>query len=89
MIGIDRPMSGRSTVLPIMCLYRSSEGWTATAVSPSIVSGRVVATWSDSPEPATGYLIVQIWPACSTYSISSSATAVRSCTSQLTRRLPR
>lgn len=25
-------------------LYRSSSGWTAIAVSPSIVSGRVVAT---------------------------------------------
>ncbi len=30
--------------LPHECLYRSSSGCTATAVSPSIVSGRVVAT---------------------------------------------
>ena len=64
MIGIVRPVSGSSTVLPIRCLYRGSSGWTATAVSPSIVSGRVVATCRASPlvEPATGYLIVQRWP---------------------------
>ena len=49
MIGILRPVSGRSTVLPIRCLYRGSSGWTATAVSPSIVSGRVVATCRTSP----------------------------------------
>lgn len=28
---------------PIMSWYRSSSGWTATAVSPSLVSGRAVA----------------------------------------------
>ena len=64
MIGICRPVSGRSTCLPIRCWYRGSSGWTATAVSPSIVSGRVVAMCRTSPvgEPATGYLIVQRWP---------------------------
>ena len=42
MIGISRPFSGIVTVLPTRCLYRSSDGCTHTAVSPSIVSGRVV-----------------------------------------------
>ncbi len=37
-------MRGRIASLPMRCRYRSSSGWTATAVSPSMVSGRVVAT---------------------------------------------
>ncbi len=47
-----------STSLPIRCLYLSSSGCTATAVSPRMVSGRVVATGRCSPvvEPAIGYL---------------------------------
>ena len=43
-IGISLPVNGRATVLPTRSLYRSSSGCMATAVSPSIVSGRVVAT---------------------------------------------
>ena len=50
-IGISRPTIGSVKVLPIKCLYRSSLGFTATPVSPSIVSGRVVAT-SINPEPS-------------------------------------
>ena len=42
--GILRLASGSNTSLPIYLLYRSSSGCTATAVSPSMVSGRVVAT---------------------------------------------
>ena len=55
MMGNSRPVIGWRTLLPIIALYRSSSGCTATAVSPSIVSGRVVAT-TISPEPsASGY----------------------------------
>ncbi|CAB4590342.1 unannotated protein [freshwater metagenome] len=43
MIGIMRLTSGNKTSLPIMSLYLGSFGFTATAPSPSIVSGRVVA----------------------------------------------
>ena len=51
-IGISRLVSGSATVVPIRCWYRSSSGWTATAVSPSIVSARVVATTIEfSPSP--------------------------------------
>ena len=46
-IGMLRFVSGSVTCLPIRCWYRSSSGWTATAVSPSIVSTRVVATTID------------------------------------------
>ncbi|RUS71313.1 hypothetical protein EGW08_020921, partial [Elysia chlorotica] len=44
-IGILRPSSnGCCTNFPWRCAYLGSSGWTATAVSPSIVSIRVVAT---------------------------------------------
>ena len=43
-MGISRPTRGRMHFLPTMSLYRSSLGLTATPVSPSMVSGRVVAT---------------------------------------------
>src|SRR4030067_1026302 len=33
------------STFPIICRYRSSSGWTATAVSPSMVSGRVGAAF--------------------------------------------
>lgn len=50
--GIVRPVSGSLICLPIRCAYRSSSGCTATAVSPSIVSARVVATTMvSSPSP--------------------------------------
>ena len=54
MIGILRFIKGKITCLPTQCLYRSSSGWTATAVSASIVSGRVVAITSASSEPSMG-----------------------------------
>ena len=44
MIGIRRPTSGRITCWPIRWPSFSFSGCTATAVSPSMVSGRVVAT---------------------------------------------
>ena len=47
-IGISRPTNGSITVLPTRCAYRSSSGCTATAVSPSMVSTRVVATTIES-----------------------------------------
>ena len=43
MTGISRPVSGRTTFLPTRAVKRSSDGFTATAVSPGSVSGRVVA----------------------------------------------
>ena len=44
MIGISRFTRGRRTNLPMAQFQRGSSGCTATAVSPSMVSGRVVAT---------------------------------------------
>jgi hypothetical protein len=38
---------------------RGSWEWTATAVSPSIVSGRVVATTIDLSVPSIGYRMCQ------------------------------
>ena len=50
--GISRFMIGSSTVRPTRCRYRSSSGCTAIAVSPSMVSTRVVATTTESaPSP--------------------------------------
>ena len=43
-IGISLSIKGRMSVLPIRFLYLLSSEFTATAVSPSIVSGLVVAT---------------------------------------------
>ena len=42
-IGIGLFNIGKITNLPFKCLYLSSSGLTATAVSPKIVSGLVVA----------------------------------------------
>src|SRR5262249_62163385 len=70
-IGSNRPRIGNRTCFPIRCLYRSSSGCTATPVSPSIVSGRVVATTIDScppvplspcPPATTGYATYQRLP---------------------------
>ena len=52
MIGISRSVRGTRTRLPIRPRYCSALGWTAMAVSPMIVSGRVVAT-TISPDPST------------------------------------
>mmetsp|Transcript_25038 Transcript_25038/g.68035 ORF Transcript_25038/g.68035 Transcript_25038/m.68035 type:complete len:224 (-) Transcript_25038:1634-2305(-) len=54
MMGMRRWLSGCTANLPCRCLYLGSSGWTATAVSPSMVSGRVVAT-TISPPPSRGY----------------------------------
>ena len=43
-MGINLFTIGRITFFPIKCLYLSSSGFTATAVSPNNVSGLVVAT---------------------------------------------
>ena len=58
-VGDDRELARQRTDAAPSCrscaLWRGSSGCTATAVSPSIVSGRVVAT-TTSPEPsASGY----------------------------------
>mmetsp|Transcript_7328 Transcript_7328/g.12633 ORF Transcript_7328/g.12633 Transcript_7328/m.12633 type:complete len:200 (+) Transcript_7328:2154-2753(+) len=50
MMGMRRPLMGWITNLPCMWVYLGSSGWTATAVSPNMVSGRVVAT-TISPSP--------------------------------------
>ena len=63
-------------------------GCTATAVSPSMVSGRVVATvMKVSARPSTGYLKCQSCPLVSTCCTSRSEMAVSSFGSQLTSRL--
>ncbi len=57
MTGISLSVSGNFIIFPINALYRSSSGFTATAVSPSIVSGRVVATvrvFKSPTGPASG-----------------------------------
>lgn len=46
--GILRWQKGCSTAFPFRCWYLASAGWTATAVSPSMVSIRVVATITSS-----------------------------------------
>ena len=80
---------GKTTFLPIYFLYRSSSGFTATAVSPNIVSGRVVATISPSvSEPSIKYLMCQKKEFSSTYSTSASESAVRHSGHQLIILLP-
>ncbi len=57
MIGTTRLTIGRRTSLPFSAAARGSAGFIATAVSPSIVSGRVVATVTHSifsPSIVTG-----------------------------------
>src|SRR5262252_2396813 len=85
--GMRRPTSGRIAVLPIRCLRRSLCGWTATATSPSMVSGRVVATMMNSSLFSIGYLMCQSRPLVSTCCTSRSEIAVLSLGSQLTSRL--
>ncbi len=53
MTGTLRSTKGCTRSLPWRCVYLASSGWTATAVSPSIVSGRVVATTISSSVPST------------------------------------
>ena len=86
-IGMRRPTSGRMACLPIRCFHLGSSGCTATPVSPSMVSGRVVATTMCSSLPSIGYLKYQRWPLTSRDSTSRSEIAVSILGSQLTSRL--
>jgi len=70
MMGMTRPTIGSLTFLPTRTLARGSAGFMATAVSPSMVSGRVVATVTCSTFPPSrttgstrGYLMYQKKPA--------------------------
>ena len=63
-------------VLPIISLYLSSSGLTATAVSPSIVSGLVVATSMYLSSSFILYLRCHKCEASSLYSTSASDIAV-------------
>ena len=60
-IGMHRPPAAVSQS-PIRCFSRSFSGCTATAVSPRMVSGRVVATTINSSLPSIGYLMCQSDP---------------------------
>ena len=72
--GMRRPDSGSSISRPTRWLYRESSGCTATAVSPSMVSTRVVATTIESsPSP---YRIETSSPSSSVWSTSMSDSAV-------------
>ncbi len=73
---------GKVTLFPIKSLYLLSLGFTATAVSPNIVSGLVVAT-EISP-----YLIYQSLPFSSLYSSSKSDKLVEHLGHQLTTLSP-
>ena len=64
--GIGRFISGNRKVVPASPAYRSSFGLTATAVSPSIVSGRVVATTTPCSPDIPGYRMYQSVPFFST-----------------------
>ncbi len=83
-IGMGRSARGSTAFFPTRCLYRGSSGCTATAVSPSIVSGLVVATVMNSALPSIGYLKCQKCPETSRWSTSRSEIAVHSLGSQLT-----
>src|SRR6056297_2172645 len=75
-MGISRFTIGKISVLRIKCLYLSSEGFTATAVSPSIVSGLVVAMVKCPCPSFKGYLKCQRFEFSSLCSTSSSESTV-------------
>mmetsp|Transcript_17325 Transcript_17325/g.36732 ORF Transcript_17325/g.36732 Transcript_17325/m.36732 type:complete len:226 (+) Transcript_17325:2115-2792(+) len=75
--GMRRSTNGCLRKRPCSCLYRGSSGCTATAVSPSIVSGRVVATTSSSSEPSTLYANDQMTPKAYVLSLGWPGTARR------------
>ena len=52
-IGITRPLIGTIAFFPLRCVNRSSVGFIQMAVSPNIVSGRVVAIVSTSSDPSS------------------------------------
>ena len=93
-IGIFRSMMGSHAYFPIRSLYLLSSGFTARAVSPSMVSGRVVANsrnlvFEMLPSSSTsGYLMCQKWDFCSLYSTSASEMEVWHFGHQFTMRLP-
>lgn len=59
--GILRSQKGCSTIFPFKWWYLGSSGWTATAVSPSIVSIRVVATTTSSSKKQRIYILKELW----------------------------
>ena len=90
MTGSLRPTSGRITCCPMAFVYRGSSGWTATAISASIVSGRVVATTKPPVgSSANGYRICHRWPSASSCTTSTSARAVSHRGHQFTSRSAR
>ena len=56
-IGITLPQIGTIAFLPFKCEKRSSFGLMQIAVSPKMVSGRVVATVTKSELPSISYFI--------------------------------
>ncbi len=89
-MGIVRSTNGWRTRLPWSAVYRGSSGCTATAVSPSIVSGRVVATTISASTPSTGYANSKSSPlAPSSFSTSRSLSAVMHSGHQLMSRVAR
>jgi hypothetical protein len=62
MIGTTLPQIGTIAFLPFKCEKRSSFGLIQMAVSPKIVSGRVVATVKKSSEPSILYLMNYNFP---------------------------
>ena len=85
-IGTSRFTNGTTAVLPIRFLYLSSSGFTATAVSPKRVSGRVVEIVKN--ESSVLYLILHNFPFSGFKVTSRSETADISSVSQLTIRVP-
>ena len=80
---------GNITVLPTKSLYLSSSGCTAIPVSPSIVSGLVVATITNfSCSLFTGYLTYHKCVGSSSYSTSASEIEVLQYGHQLIILLP-
>lgn len=77
MIAMRRPLSGTTASLPTRWRYRSSSGCTATAVSPRIVSGRVVATGRKSSLSAWQHSTARFKRACLTS--KKSVIGVRVC----------
>ena len=87
-MGISLPTSGKMAVLPTRWVYRLSLGLTAMPVSPSMVSGRVVAHTTTSSLSLTLYSMCHSLPAFSVYSTSTSDRAVLQLGHQLMMRLP-
>ena len=65
--GIFLPTTGKIKFLPILSLNLGSSGFTATARSPNIVSGRVVAIVIYSSLSSKKYLMYQRLPSFSTW----------------------